>query len=204
MYRQLLNLYTLEEYLKKTQKVHTSVYITPNGKIFDCKQNGVISHSDFARELYSNYRELMQIHKDIDFNTEVSEFILDDENFKLKEVIEFYKEQFDYLQYENMDLYNMVKNNYLATDNILVHDLGFVKVSINRGMLPEIELPLSIFNGKEMTIPQYKSLLGVLQNNTISTTNYDPKRFVDLKEREYYKINKKLSETKVALQTQIR
>jgi len=184
MHRQLQNLYTLNEHLQHTQQGHMSLYIVPNGKIFDCRQCGVISHCIFTDEFYKNYKRLMGIHNEIDFNTEVSEFILDDENFGLKDIRDFYLEQFDYLQYLDMNLYNLVKNNYLAVDNILVQDLGFVKVSINRAELPAISLPMEIFNNKKMTGEQYKSLIEILTDNTISSQNFEPKRLVKLREKE--------------------
>lgn len=197
MYKQLLNLYTINEHLQHPQKIHISVYIAPNGMIFDCKQNGVISHSTFSEEFYKNYSKLMTIHKGIDFATEVSEFILDDGNFDINDVRQFYLEQFDYVQYADDNLYNMVKNNYLSIENILVHDLGFVKVSINRGEAPAIELPMPIFNGKKLTAVQYDSLIKVLENNTISSQNYEPKRLVKLKEKDVAIKNSKLEELKV-------
>lgn len=192
MYKQLLNLYTLDEHLKHTQNGHMSIYITPTGKIFDCRQKGVISHITFTEEFYKNYKELMRIHKDIDFDTEVSEFIVDDENFTLKDIRDFYLDQFDYVQYEDMDLYHLIKVNFLATDNLLVHDLGFVKVSINRGELPTFDMPMPIFNNKKITNAQYDALVNVLEHNTISYQNFNTKRLIKLREKEFEINNIKL------------
>lgn len=192
MYNQLLNLYTIDEHIKHQQHGHISLYITPNGEVFDCRQNGVLSHCAFANEFYSNYHKLMQIHKNIDFNTEVSEFILGYDSFGLKDVVEFYLEQFDYVQYHNLKLYTLVKLDCLAVDNILVQDLGFVKVSINRGELPKIDLPIPIFNGKKFTPMQYNSLLKILDNNTISNQDFNAKQLIKIRERDLKIINLEL------------
>ena len=178
MYNQLLQQYTINEYLKYKQSVHTALYITPNGKIFDCRQNGVIGHASFATELYNNYSQMMQIHKDIDFNTELSEFILDDNDFNVNDVKNFYIEQYNFLQYEDMNLYTLLRLDCLGLDNLPVQDLGFVRVSINRGELPVINLPMPIFNGKSMTNAQHDTLLEVLNYNTISHIDYEPKQII--------------------------
>jgi len=184
MHSQLLNLYTLEEHLKHTQHSHISIYITPSGKIFDCRQKGVISHCEFTKEFYNNYSNLIKAHPDIDFDTEVSEFILYDKDFTLKDIRDFYLDQFYDIQYEDVELYNLIKNNYLAQDNLLVQDLGFVKVSINRAEMPAIMLPMSIFNGKRITPEQYNTLINVLNYNTISTQDFISSRLIKMRERE--------------------
>ncbi|MBO5910509.1 MAG: hypothetical protein J6Q15_03260 [Clostridia bacterium] len=194
MYTQLLNLYTLKQHLQHPQRGHMSLFITPNGKIFDCRQCGVIDHIKFTIDFYNNYREMVLTHKDIDLNTEVSEFILDDETFTLTDIRDFYLDQFDYLQYEDIELYHLIKSNYLAIDNLLVHDVGFVKVSINRGELPVLDLPMPIFNGKKITLEQYKVLLTVLEYNTISYQNFDAKRLIRFREKEFQKTEIKLTD----------
>lgn len=196
MYTQLKELYSLEEHLKHIQKSHISIYITPNGKIFDCRQNGIIDHIKFTEYFYKNYKELINIHNDINFDTEVSEFILDDENFSLKDIRDFYLDQFDYLQYSNPELYHLVKHDYLAVDNLLVQDLGFVKVSINRGELPVVDLPVSIFNNKSLTPEQYNVLVKVLENNTVSYQDYDIKRLIKLREQDVKRRTIQLNELK--------
>lgn len=184
MHTQLLNLYTLKQYLQHKQIGHISVYITPSGNIFDCKHQGAISHCRFTEEFYKNYKRLITQHTEIDFDTEVSEFILDDDNFSLTDIRDFYKDQFYDIQYTNPKVYNLIVTNYLAIDNLLVQDLGFVKVSINRGELPAIMLPMKVFNNKTITAEQYNSLVSVLENNTISYQDFNTKRLIKLREKE--------------------
>ncbi|MFQ6724333.1 MAG: hypothetical protein ACLRFE_03255 [Clostridia bacterium] len=184
MHKQLLKLYTIYDHLSHPQIGHMSIYITPSGKIFDCRYNGMLSHCDFTQEFYENYEYLKDFHLEINFNTDVSEFILEDKSFKLKDIKDYYLEQFYDVAYVDAELYNQVKNNYLALDNLLVQDLGFVKVSINRGELPAIMLPMNVFNNKNLTVPQYNTLYEVLENNTISCQDFNTRSFIKQREKE--------------------
>jgi len=196
MYHQLLNKYTVKEYLSHQQTGHIALYIAPNGRIFDCRRNGVIGHATFSTELYKNYKQMMETHRDIDFDTELSEFILSDETFSFKDVKNFYLDQFDFLQYENMPLYSLLRMDYLGIDSIPVQDLGFVRVSVNIGELPVINLPLSVFNGKEMTSEQYEVLMQVLKYNTLSYQDYSTSRLISKKIKETKMLDEQLKALK--------
>ena len=174
LYPQLKNLYSLEDFLKQPLGTHTSIFITPNGNVFNLRIGGELSHIQFALKFYENYTEVKSTLENTEkFSSNYDELL--DQGLTTSELQELYLDEFSDLHYYNFDLYQMLKLHWLSIENLLVSDLGFVLISQDVGMTPQIVTPLGVY-GKHITNSQRYATLEVLEKLQDRTkTFYRPK-----------------------------
>jgi len=146
-FRQYMN-YTAD------MRSHIAIYILPNGDIINAHYPNKLSHTELSEMIYSNLEEialhdpnnLLNTKKSILFNKEYKS--LNDVKTALANKI----------GYKNLSTENkQIIKNTLGDEDLLVHDLGYVKVLImNR--VPFITLPNINFNDKAPRSVQYDTV----------------------------------------------
>ena len=161
-----LNLYSVEEIIEQiksgliTKKAsYCSFYISPDGRVLNCRYPNVnLNHSLVAKQVYNNLDKLTEIknkHGDKLFNSCVGN------NCEIKDVR---SRLMDNAGFKNVDevLYSSVPLNYLHDDEVICHDMGFVKVLIRLDTMQFYTvLPLAIFNDKYMTATQESAIIDI-------------------------------------------
>ena len=146
-----------------------SVYITPGGDIFDCR--GMVgSHTDFTDMVYRNLSMLGDITDE--FGNKIYDSVMGDKDVVAKSKVEACSQVRERLiegiglQEEDPRQLELLESRllYTADDDLLVQDLGFIKV----GLIPKLGsmaicVPSSGIHGHRPTGAQRATLFDIAQ-----------------------------------------
>ena len=122
---------------------------------------------------YENYSQvkLELMEKEL-FLSPLEELI--DQGLSLKEVQGYYLDCFKNVAYADMEAFHQLRLHWLSTENLLVNDFGFVLISWDRGLTPEIVVPVQAL-GHHITETQKYIASAVLKRLAEETgQNYNP------------------------------
>lgn len=161
LFPQLKNLYDFEEWENHQLRHHVSLYITPHGNIFNLRENGRLSHIDFSRKFYENYSKIKRELADKEtFSGPLEELV--EQGLTLKEVQDYYLDCFKNVAYRDMETFHKLRLHWLSSENLLVNDFGFVLISWDRGLVPEVVVPIYAL-GHNITATQKRIVIEVLK-----------------------------------------
>lgn len=123
-------------------KGYYSIYITPNGKILDCRYPQDLGHNSFSSHIYENLDELpKEIYSS---NLRTLEIPFNDIPYNLMDYFNLLD-----LMYVDINLYHTVNKVLLASEDLVCQDMGFIKISINTRLKTfELVIPNAIFERK--------------------------------------------------------
>ena len=146
-----------------------SVYITPGGDIFDCREM-MGSHTDFTDRVYRGLSMLIDITDE--FGNRIYDSVMGDEDVVANTKVEACSKVRDKmikglgLQQGNPKQMELLESRelYVADDDLLVHDLGFIKV----GLIPKLGsmaicVPASGLHGHKPTGAQRATLFEIAE-----------------------------------------
>lgn len=139
--------------VKKVYRVknYYSLYILPNGQILDCRYPTDLGHTQFSAYVYNNINSL---------SASIYNSCLRGLDIPFEEIpyyLEEYHNLFN-LSYVDPNLFNIVDKALLGDEDRICHDMGFIKISINKNLNSfTLAIPNSIFN-KKVTAAQIETI----------------------------------------------
>lgn len=164
----LLRLYGIGDY-----KNHVSLYILPNGDIIDCKYPNNVKHIGFTDMIYGNFASIREQEQYADLKLNGSSLVkYNCRDFSLPVVREALIRNTGVCA-KNPKHKNAVDELkvFLADDDLLVHDLGYVKFLIMGRDRLFLTLPNYNINGKHVKGMQLDTIKDIA--SMCSINNYE-------------------------------
>lgn len=183
LFPQLKSLYTLEEWQQQRIGHHTALFITPNGNIFNLRAKGNLSHIEFARKFYENYPHIKKILSPKEqFLSPIEDLI--EQGLKIEEAREYYLDCFKNVAYNDYEAFHQLRLNWLSSENLLVNDFGFVLISQDIGLSPQVVVPLNAL-GHRITPAQKEIAIQIVERLKYQTsTDYNSELLIALARRK--------------------
>ena len=173
-----------------------SIYITPEGNIFDLRRITNISHENFVKLFYKNAGGIQQKAREIEEFTSTTG-LLKLSGTDSSEVIKALEEMVKPIKATNKNRYNYIFISELGHDTAIVHDLGFVRITSAYLFEPSVDLPMETF-GHKMTEKQENALYLILTHILSHIDkNYDVDEFISEKKHQTKILNSYLQNSLV-------
>lgn len=147
------------------------------------REKGVLSHIEFARKFYENYPNIKSELSSVEqFSSPLEELI--EQGLKIEDSRSYYLDCFKNVAYNDYETFHILRLNWLSSENLLVNDFGFVLISQDIGLPPQIVVPINAL-GHTITDKQKsvaKHVVDRLKNQT--SQDYNSQHLIVLAQRK--------------------